>query len=122
MPMHKEVETCSNQDLHYLPSNQPVFSCKNCSCVIALQDELCSKGFTGSSGTAFLMNSTINTNLGEKEERKLITGTHTCADLLCASCGTSLGWKYLKTPTAEQKYKENRYILEQARVVKENNW
>ncbi|WWC97750.1 hypothetical protein V866_004636 [Kwoniella sp. B9012] len=120
--MSKESTTCSKQDLHYLPSDQPVFSCKGCSCVIALQDELCSKGFTGGSGKAFLINSTINTNLGKKEERKLITGTHTCADLLCASCGASLGWKYLKTPTAEQKYKENRFILEQAKIVKENNW
>ncbi|WVW79109.1 hypothetical protein I302_101074 [Kwoniella bestiolae CBS 10118] len=120
--MSPDPTTCARQDLHYLPSDLPVFSCKECGLVIALQDELCSKGFTGGSGKAFLMNSTVNTNLGKQDERRLLTGKHTCADLLCASCGSSLGWKYIKTPTAEQKYKENRFILEQAKVVKENNW
>ncbi|KAK4686287.1 hypothetical protein P7C73_g3838, partial [Tremellales sp. Uapishka_1] len=68
------------------------------------------------------MNSTINTALGKREERKLLTGTHTVADLNCASCASSLGWMYIKAPNGEQRYKEGRYILEQAKIVKENNW
>lgn len=71
------------------------------------------------------MNSTINTSLGKIEERKLLwaevphrgfgerlttrsTGTHTVADLLCASCKGSLGWMYIKAPNGDQRYKEGR--------------
>ncbi|WVR09236.1 hypothetical protein IAU60_006300 [Kwoniella sp. DSM 27419] len=122
-PHHVESPTTlASQDLHYVPDDRPVFACAKCSEVIALQDELCSKSFTGRSGRAYLLNSTFNTNIGKREERKLLTGTHTCADLLCASCGTCLGWKYLVAPSGEQKYKESRYILEQAKIVKENRW
>ncbi|WVO22782.1 uncharacterized protein IAS62_004120 [Cryptococcus decagattii] len=102
--------------------DKPIFACHSCSKVVALQDELVSKAFNGRSGRAYLMNSTINTSLGKIEERKLLTGTHTVADLLCASCKGSLGWMYIKAPNGDQRYKEGRYILEAARIIKENNW
>lgn len=84
---------------------------------------------------------------------------HTVADLMCASCGSPLGWMYIRAPNGEQRYKEGelvwldlgegsrgdgekgirranrqtilrraaltragRYILEAAKIVKENNW
>lgn len=112
----------SKLDLHILPDDKEVFACHKCSEIVALQDELVSKAFNGRSGRAYLMNSTINTSLGKREERKLLTGTHTVADLHCASCDTSLGWMYIKAPNGEQRYKEGRYILEAAKIVKENNW
>lgn len=34
---------------------------------------------------------------GPKEERLLITGVHTVADIYCTSCNTVLGWKYVGT-------------------------
>ncbi|AFR95907.2 hypothetical protein C343_04010 [Cryptococcus neoformans C23] len=116
------MPTTASLDLHYLPDDKPVFACHSCSKVVALQDELVSKAFNGRSGRAYLMNSTINTSLGKIEERKLLTGTHTVADLLCASCKESLGWMYIKAPNGDQRYKEGRYILEAARIIKENNW
>nr|ODN88580.1 hypothetical protein L203_02586 [Cryptococcus depauperatus CBS 7841] len=76
----------------------------------ALQDELVSKSFTGLSGRAYLMNSTINTVLGKIEDRKLLTGTHTVADLQCANCDASLGWMYIKAPNGEQRYKEGNSL------------
>jgi len=112
----------SNLDLHHVPDDKPVYTCLKCGVVVALQDELVSKAFTGRSGRAYLMNSTINTNLGRREERKLLTGMHTVADLHCASCDSALGWMYIKAPNGEQRYKEGRYILEAAKIVKENNW
>ncbi|WVQ94777.1 hypothetical protein IAU59_001859 [Kwoniella sp. CBS 9459] len=114
--------TIASQDLHYLPDDRPVFACANCSMVVALQDELCSRGFTAVTGKAYLLNSTINTNLGQQDERKLMTGKHTCADIYCAKCNAVLGWKYIVAPTGDQKYKESRYILEKSKIVKENNW
>ncbi|KGB76105.2 hypothetical protein CNBG_1943 [Cryptococcus deuterogattii R265] len=116
------MPTTASLDLHYIPDDKPVFACHSCSKVVALQDELVSKAFNGRSGRAYLMNSTINTSLGKIEERKLLTGTHTVADLLCASCKGSLGWMYIKAPNGDQRYKEGRYILEAARIIKENNW
>lgn len=66
-----------------------------------------------------LMNSTINTRLGKREERKLLTGLHTVADLLCATCNTSLGWVYIKAPNGEQQYKEGEWrFLSTARVMR----
>ncbi|GFZ51472.1 hypothetical protein JCM24511_09239 [Saitozyma sp. JCM 24511] len=117
-----ESQTLSKLHLHIVPDDKPVFACHKCSEVVALQDELVSKAFNGRSGRAYLMNSTINTALGKREERKLLTGMHTVADLMCASCGSPLGWMYIRAPNGEQRYKEGRYILEAAKIVKENNW
>jgi hypothetical protein len=71
---------------------------------------------------------------------------HTVADLLCMGCQqlgkkTTVGWMYLQAKERDQRYKEGRsskcdhregltdvwwgegkYILEAARVFKENNW
>ncbi|RSH78952.1 uncharacterized protein EHS24_001875 [Apiotrichum porosum] len=114
--------TVSALHLAHVPDGTPVFSCVKCSEVLALQDELVSKAFMGRSGRAYLMNSTINTNLGKREDRKLMTGKHTVADLHCAACNAELGWMYIKAPNGEQRYKEGRYILEEAQIVKENGW
>jgi hypothetical protein len=74
----------------------------------------------------------------------LITGLHTVADIFCSVCNSNLGWKYVSAPPptalgvapvaaadssgcthmqemafeATQKYKEGKYIIEKARVVK----
>ncbi len=37
----------------------------------------------------------VNVTWGPKEERLLITGVHTVADIYCTSCNTVLGWKYV---------------------------
>ena len=42
----------------------------------------------------------VNITLGPKEDRVLITGLHTVADVYCNSCQTVLGWKYVsRTPS-----------------------
>ena len=40
----------------------------------------------------------VNITLGPKEERLLMTGLHTVADIYCTCCNTVLGWKYVRTP------------------------
>ncbi len=40
----------------------------------------------------------VNVSLGPREERVLITGLHTVADIQCIGCGTVLGWKYVCPP------------------------
>ena len=39
----------------------------------------------------------VNITLGPKEERLLMTGLHTVADIYCTCCSTVLGWKYVSS-------------------------
>lgn len=45
----------------------------------------------GRHGRAFLFSNVVNITLGAKEDRNLITGLHTVADVYCNSCQTILG-------------------------------
>ena len=71
-----------------------------------------------------------------------MTGMHTVADICCVSCNTVLGWKYVSPACLHaalssaraatqlmrcgqeaaveesQKYKEGKYILEKAKIMK----
>lgn len=111
-----------------------------------LQDELISKAFSGRDGKAYLFFSVFNTEKGPKEDRQLLTGLHTVADLTCAGCKRSVGWYYLRAYQAAQRYKEGKsllstcfashliiadfyatyykgkFILERAALHKINNW
>ncbi|KZP34395.1 yippee-domain-containing protein [Athelia psychrophila] len=102
--------------------NRPRYSCSQCSAAIALQDELVSKSFSGRDGRGFLMHSAVNVKLGRKEERPLLTGVHTVADVFCMGCNDRVGWFYHKAADPSQKYKEGKYLLERERLVKENAW
>lgn len=64
----------------------------------------------------------MNCTLGPKEERLLITGLHTVADIECAACGSVLGWKYETAFEESQKYKEGKFIVEKARVIQDGDW
>ncbi|KAG9316815.1 hypothetical protein JVU11DRAFT_2880 [Chiua virens] len=107
---------------------QPRFICANCSAVLALQDELISKSFSGREGRGFLMHTAVNVKLGRKEDRPLLTGVHTVADVFCLGCDDRVGWYYHKASDQTQKYKEGdsssqgKYLLEREKLVKENNW
>ncbi|OWK18078.1 hypothetical protein Celaphus_00009407, partial [Cervus elaphus hippelaphus] len=50
--------------------------------------------FQGSHGRAYLFNSVVNVGCGPAEQRLLLTGLHSVADIFCESCKTTLGWKY----------------------------
>ncbi|TFK44163.1 yippee zinc-binding/DNA-binding /Mis18, centromere assembly-domain-containing protein [Crucibulum laeve] len=100
----------------------PTFSCSKCSAVISLQDELISKAFSGRDGRGFLMHSAVNVKLGRREERSLLTGVHTVADVFCVGCNDRVGWYYHKAADYSQKYKEGKYLLEREKLIKENAW
>ncbi|KAG2482661.1 hypothetical protein HYH03_018433 [Edaphochlamys debaryana] len=103
-------------------SGPRVYSCANCRTHACDHEEILSKAFQGRHGRAYLVNSAINVNLGPKEERILITGLHTVADIYCATCSSVLGWKYEHAFEDSQKYKEGKFIIEKAKVMKEGNW
>ncbi|KAI6121815.1 hypothetical protein F5141DRAFT_1092513 [Pisolithus sp. B1] len=52
--------------------DHPRFICATCSAVLALQDELISKSFSGRDGRGYLIHSAVNVKLGEKEDRPLL--------------------------------------------------
>jgi len=106
----------------YLNNCHRTYSCIHCRAHLANHDELISKSFQGSQGRAYLFNSVVNVGCGQAEERVLLTGLHAVADIFCESCKTTLGWKYEHAFESSQKYKEGKYIIELAHMIKENGW
>ncbi|OON24015.1 yippee putative zinc-binding protein [Opisthorchis viverrini] len=47
---------------------------------------------------------------------------HSVADIYCDCCHTVLGWKYEQAYETSQKYKEGKYIIELAHLIKDNGW
>jgi len=72
------------------------------------------------SGRAFLFSHAENIVAGPKEDRHLLTGLHTVADVFCSDCGESLGWKYIKAYEASQKYKEGKVVLEKFKIIQDD--
>ncbi|KAI9398203.1 hypothetical protein POPTR_003G145400v4 [Populus trichocarpa] len=99
-----------------------LYSCCHCRNHVALHDDVISKAFQlqGRHGRAFLFSHALNIMVGPKEDRQLMTGLHTVADVDCSDCRGVLGWKYERAYEETQKYKEGKFILENLNIVKEN--
>ncbi|KAK9806841.1 hypothetical protein WJX72_004610 [[Myrmecia] bisecta] len=100
-------------------TGQRVYSCNTCRCHSVDHDDIVSKAFQGRYGRAYLCSNVVNVTMGPKEDRLLITGLHTVADIYCVGCKEIMGWKYETAYEPSQKYKEGKYILEKARLMKE---
>ncbi|CAL4913041.1 unnamed protein product [Urochloa decumbens] len=96
-----------------------VFRCRRCRVDAASKDAIISRDFYGHSGRAYLFERVVNISLGPNEDRLLVTGLHTVNDIYCSCCQQILGWRYEKAYEQTQKYKEGKYILERARMVKD---
>mmetsp|Transcript_12678 Transcript_12678/g.17326 ORF Transcript_12678/g.17326 Transcript_12678/m.17326 type:complete len:113 (+) Transcript_12678:160-498(+) len=103
-------------------SGPRIYSCSNCRTHCADHDEIISKSFQGRHGRAYLFSNVVNITLGTKEDRLLITGLHTVADVFCNCCQAVLGWKYEHAFEESQKYKEGKFIVEKAKMMKEGSW
>ncbi|NXC15488.1 YPEL1 protein, partial [Corythaeola cristata] len=104
----------------YLPNCHRTYSCIHCRAHLANHDELISKA----SGFNFFLFSPprVNVGCGPAEERVLLTGLHAVADIYCENCKTTLGWKYEHAFESSQKYKEGKFIIELAHMIKDNGW
>jgi hypothetical protein len=51
-----------------------------------------------------------NVFVGEKEERMMITGLHTVADIFCVGCGSIVGWKYVRLEEANIRKEFNVFL------------
>ena len=71
-----------------------IYSCKHCRTHLALCEDVVSKSFYSRHGKAYLFSKVVNVFLGECEDRVMMTGLHTVADIFCVGCGSIVGWKY----------------------------
>lgn len=61
----------------------------------------------------------MNIVLGPKEEKQLITGYFAIANIYCHTCGEEMGWKYIQAYNEREKFKEGKFIIEKAKILKE---
>ncbi|GAB4831937.1 hypothetical protein Ancab_005952 [Ancistrocladus abbreviatus] len=94
-----------------------IYSCKHCRTHLALFEDIVSKSFHCKHGKAYLFNKVVNVTVGEKEERLMMTGLHTVADIFCVGCGSIVGWTYDTAHEKNQKYKEGKSVLERFKVI-----
>ncbi|VDL88628.1 unnamed protein product [Schistocephalus solidus] len=102
--------------------DERTYSCVHCRAHLARHQDLISKSFQGSQGRAYLFENVVNVSSGKPEDRLLLTGLHSVADIYCECCRTVLGWKYEQAFEPSQKYKEGKYIIELAHLIKDNGW
>ncbi|XP_059661485.1 protein yippee-like At5g53940 [Cornus florida] len=93
------------------------YRCKFCKTHLALSGELVSRAFHGRQGKAYLFNSAVNFTVGPQEQRMMLSGMHTVADIFCCCCGQIVGWKYEAAHEKSQKYKEGKFVLERERII-----
>ncbi|KAE8681086.1 Protein yippee-like [Hibiscus syriacus] len=93
------------------------YRCKFCRTHLALPDDLVSMSFHCRRGNAYLFNNVVNITVGALEERLMLSGMHTVADVFCCCCGQIVGWKYEAAHEKGQKYKEGKVVLERGRIV-----
>ncbi|KAI4383965.1 hypothetical protein MLD38_009742 [Melastoma candidum] len=93
-----------------------IYSCKYCKTHLALCEDIVSKSFQCRHGKAYLFNKVANVTVGTTEERMMMTGLHTVADIFCVSCGSIVGWKYETAHDKNQKYKEGKSVLERYKI------
>ncbi|CAH8464954.1 unnamed protein product [Heterobilharzia americana] len=94
--------SCSNGS----DSDDRTYSCVHCRAHLARHQDLISKSFQGSQGRAYLFDTVVNVSCGKPEERLLLTGLHSVADIFCDCCHTVLGWKYEQAFESSQNIKK----------------
>ncbi|XP_058181901.1 protein yippee-like [Rhododendron vialii] len=93
-----------------------IYGCKHCQTHLALCEDIVSKSFQCRHGKAYLFNKVVNVTVGDREERMMMTGLHTVADIFCVGCGSNVGWKYEFANEKGQKYKEGKSVLERFKI------
>lgn len=78
---------------------------------------LIQQNFRGQHGKAFLFENVVNIDEMESSERNMTTGKHIVRDIRCKQCKKTVGWKYDRAYEPQEKYKENKFILESELLV-----
>ncbi|KAL8161017.1 hypothetical protein V2J09_012506 [Rumex salicifolius] len=93
-----------------------VYSCRHCHTHLAVCEDIVSKTFQSRHGKAYLFRNVVNVTMGETEDREMMTGLHTVADIFCVGCGSILGWRYETAHVRNEKYKEGKSVLERYKI------
>ena len=93
-----------------------IYTCKHCRTHLALYEDIVSKSFHSRHGRAYLFSKVVNVTVGVNEDRQMLTGMHTVADIFCVGCGSIVGWRYETAHEKSQKYKEGKSVLERYKV------
>ncbi|KAK9681985.1 hypothetical protein RND81_10G041600 [Saponaria officinalis] len=96
------------------------YCCKFCHTSLALADDILSRSFSCRKGRAYLFENAVNVSVGPEEDRLMMSGMHTVADIFCCGCGQLLGWKYMMARDKTQKYKEGKVVLERWRIIEDS--
>ncbi|KAL5736966.1 hypothetical protein ACOSQ2_031754 [Xanthoceras sorbifolium] len=56
----------------------------------------------------------------KREEKRLIYGVYTIANIYCSKCGQELGWHYLRAHDLKNRCKEGNFIIEKLKMLKGN--
>lgn len=91
----------------YLGSSR-IYSCNGCGTHLAADEDVICRSFHGLIGRAYLFERATNVLRGEPENRSLLSGLYTVADLHCRVCDQVLGWVYIQADRDSQKHKEVR--------------
>ena len=55
---------------------------------------------------------------GPRSDKEMRTGMHEVSDIYCKVCSIVIGWHYWKAHEEDQKYKEGKFIIEKAYLIK----
>ncbi|XP_048622625.1 protein yippee-like At3g11230 [Brassica napus] len=83
---------------------------------IAICDDVVSKIFQSRYGKSYLFSKVANVYAEKKENRMMMTGLHTVADIYFVKCGSYVGWRYEFAFEKNQLYKEGKSILERYKI------
>lgn len=93
-----------------------IYACVACGTHLALKRHLLSTNFRGRTGPASLFDKIYNVVQGCIEDSTMTTGMHSIRVVYCVDCMESVGWLYEVAFEEDQKYKEGRFILEEALI------
>ncbi|PHH50665.1 Protein yippee-like CG15309 [Ceratocystis fimbriata CBS 114723] len=96
----------------YLSDNTKIYHCKKCRTHLSAQENIMSKSFRGTHGTAYLFDTVVNIECGDPNDREMTTGRHIVRDIMCRQCKVVVGWTYDKAYEPREQYKEGKFILE----------
>lgn len=100
--------------LHTGGKSPIIYRCHLCYSDICHSSQIISKDFWGNNGRAYFVKKVINVKEdGYKLEKTMRTGDYTITSILCAQCNFVIGWKYLSSVESSERYKINKYVIEE---------
>ncbi|KAD1215664.1 hypothetical protein E3N88_43149 [Mikania micrantha] len=108
-----KIESKGDPSLSWIDNNQSEERCRQRG---EESSNRIGEAFQCKHGKAYLFSKVVNVTVGVKEDRLMMTGLHTVADIFCVKCGSIVGWTYETAHDKNQKYKEGKSVLERFKL------